>query len=161
LIFIGLLTSVIVDIDGLHIPGLEHHGLTHTPFFILIVSAIILLITRSKLLFELSLVNMMIHISLDTVATAIPIMWFYPLSTYGFALGMYLPMSIMFAIKISLFVIPVYYLIRKYKEEEINPIELYEYLKRKMGTVQTYAMISFFSGLTLYIWIVDYILELL
>ena len=159
-IFIGLLTSILVDIDGLHIPGLQHHGLTHTPFFILIISLIVLAFTGSKLFFKLSLFNMMVHIGLDTISTTIPIMWFYPFSTYGFAVGMYVPISVLFAVKISLFVIPIYYLIKKYKTEEINPLELYDYLKRKIGTVQTYAMLTFFSGLTIYIWIVDYIMEL-
>ena len=161
LIFVGLLTSILVDIDGLHIPGLQHHGLTHTPFFILAVSLIVFAVTRSELFFKLSLFNMFVHIGLDTISTTIPIMWFYPFSKVGFALGMYVPMSVLFAVKISIFVIPVYHLILKYKDDDINPIELYDYIKRKFGTIQTYAMITFFSGLTLYIWIVDYILELL
>ncbi len=160
-IIIGLLSSILVDIDGLHIPGIQHHGLTHTPFFILIISIIVLAVTGSKLFFKLFMFNMLVHIGLDTISTTIPIMWFYPLSTFGFAVGMYIPISLLFAIKISLFVIPVYYLIKQYKADEINPIELYEYLKRKIGTVQTYAMITFFSGLTIYIWIVDYVMELI
>ena len=158
-IIIGLVTAILVDIDGLHIPFLRHHGLTHTPFFILMVGVAVFAVTRSQLLFKLSVFNMLVHIGLDTVATTIPVMWFYPFSTFSFAVGGFVPLSILYTIKVTLLVVPVYYLLRKYYADEIDPTELYHYLTDKIGTVQTYAMISFLSGLTIYIWIFDYLLE--
>ena len=116
LIIYGLIMSILLDIDYLPIPGLTHHGFIHTPVFVIVLSLLILIITRSKIIFTISFSNLFFHLILDTIGTRDPIMWFYPLSDTGFALGTHVSLIVFIIIKIILFSIPFFYILYCYLE---------------------------------------------
>lgn len=161
LIVFGLISSVLLDIDGLPIPGISHHGFIHTPFFIGIVCLSFFVFTRSRLILKISFFNMLIHIFIDTIATTIPVMWSYPFSTYSFAVGEFVSIPLLYAIKLILLIIPAAYIFKKYLDKEQNPIDLFNYIKESIGEISTYSLIIGFSVLTIYIWITDYLLEVI
>ena len=161
LIIFGTFMSIILDIDYLPLPGLKHHGFIHTPIFVIILSLIFYLATRSKYILIISFVNMLFHLILDTLGTRAPVMWLWPLNESSFALGTEISLIALIIIKLILFLIPLGYIIYCYYKFEENPLDIIDYLKEKFGIKATYAFLIIFSLLIIYIGITEYLLKLI
>ena len=153
--------SIILDIDYLPLPGLRHHGFIHTPVFIIILSLLIYIATRSKYIFVIALVNMLFHLVLDTIGTRAPVMWLWPLNESSFALGTEVNLITLIIIKLILFLIPLGYIIYCYYKFEENPFDIINYMKDKFGTKATYTFLTIFIILIIYIGITEYVLKLI
>ena len=161
LISIGLLMSVLPDIDGLPIPGLEHHGPMHTPLFVLVLGAVLFLVSRSRLIFYIGTVNLLMHLVLDTVGTAAPVMWLYPLSTEGVAIGTAVGLPTLIAIKLVLLATPLAFIIHRYIQQDESPLDLMDYYVEALGRPATYALIALAGVLMVYIGISEYLLRII
>jgi hypothetical protein len=164
LIILGLISSIILDIDIVPLPGFRHHGFVHTPVFVIIVSLLIYIISRSDLKFLIVSSNMFLHLILDTVGTRAPVMWFYPITSSEYALGTVIPFYQLIIIKAFLFLLPLIYINHCWKKRGENPLDLIEYSKERLGTKTTYALLIMASvaiGIAIIIhYIIGYYLEL-
>ena len=161
LIIFGAFMSIILDIDYLPIPGLRHHGFIHTPLFVIILSIVLYLVTRSKYIFVISVTNLLFHLVLDTVGTRAPVMLLWPLNDGGFALGTQIPLINLIFIKLILFLIPLTYIIYCYFKFDENPLDLIKYFEDKIGKRSTYFLIVIFGILVIYIGITHYLSKLI
>jgi hypothetical protein len=156
LIVLGLAMSVLLDIDALPMPGLEHHGFMHTLLFVAVISIALLVITRSRVVFVICTVNLLMHLVLDTIGTAAPVMWLYPFASVGFAIGTEVSLSALIAIKATLLAIPLTLILyRNYTYDE-NPLEMVDYLIEHLGRRTTYVLITLSCMLIAYIGFTEY-----
>jgi hypothetical protein len=164
LIILGLISSTVLDIDILPLPGFRHHGFVHTPIFIIIMSLLIYIISRSDGKFLIVFSNMFFHLVLDTLGTRAPVMWFYPITNTDYALGMVIPLSQLILIKVILLLVPLLYIHHCWKKRGENPLDLIEYSKERYGSKTTYAVLiiaSIVIGIVIiYHYIFEYYLEL-
>jgi hypothetical protein len=168
LIILGLISSIILDLDYLPIPGFKHHGFIHTPFFIIIICVLIFIVlkyygeSRSKVIPIILVSNLFFHLFLDTIGTSAPVMWLYPFSEFRFALGNHISLIQLVMIKATLFSIPLLYIFYCWYKKGENPFDLIEYLKTKLGSKITYILLIIFWAIIIYIligYLIGYITE--
>lgn len=159
LIILGLIASIILDIDALPMPGLEHHGIIHTPVFVIIISLFVYAISKSEKIFIIVSSNLFLHLFLDTIGTRAPVMWFYPFSNAGYALGAAVPFWQLIIVKVFLFLIPLIYIHHCWRRRGENPLDLIEYSKERIGRTTTYILLIMSSIIIGIIIIIKYIIE--
>jgi hypothetical protein len=158
---LGLAMAVLPDLDGLPLPGLEHHGPLHTPLFALALALVVLVITRSRTVAIISLLNLMVHLVLDTVGTGSPVMWLYPASDAGIALGTEVSLGVLIAVKGVLFAVPLLYILKVYRDTGTSPLDLVRHVEGRIGGVQTYILLSLLGLFLVYIAITEYLVHVI
>lgn len=159
-IIFGIIASIFLDIDYL-LSNLKHHGFVHTPLFVIIVCVLVYLLSKSRIIFGITLGNLLFHLVLDTIGTAAPVMWLYPINESAFALGSEISLTALIIIKLTLFIIPLVYILYRYYKTGDNPFELIAYMKNKLGTKVTYILLIIFAVLIVYIGITEYLMKLI
>ncbi len=159
LIILGLIASVVLDIDALPIPGLEHRGFVHTPIFIMILSLSFYYISRSETKFLIVFLNLLFHLVLDTIGTNAHVMWFYPFTSTGYALGAVVPLYQLIIVKALLFLIPLIYIHHCWKRRGENPLDLIGYSKERISSISTYILLIISAIIIGIIIIFKYIIE--
>ncbi len=160
-IIFGIIMSAVLDLDAISFFGVKHHGIVHTPVFIIAICSIIFLCSFSKTLFIISIVNLFFHLILDTFGTSVPIMWFYPVSDFSYAIGEGLSLFHLIIIKIIWFTIPTIYLTYLYLNKKEDPFELIQYIEEKIGKSMTYILLTIIVMIITYILLTQYIMRLL
>lgn len=156
-IVLGLFMAILLDIDAF--PGFKHHGFIHTPLFVIILSSIIYLSCKSKIIFGICFINLFFHLILDTVGTKAPVMWFYPINDFGFAIGTEISLVWLAVIKLILFFVPVSYIWYCYKKNSENPFGLIKFVREKLGRRNTCVLILIFLVLLVYFGMTEYVLK--
>jgi hypothetical protein len=89
------------------------------------------------------------------------VMWFWPFSIQGYALGTEISLTTFALIKLWLFSIPMFYLFYLYLSEKEGPYELIDYMKERFGDILTYVTLGVFAMLIIYFGLIGYIIKIL
>jgi len=156
-ILLGMFMAMVPDLDAFMPFFTGHHGFMHTPLFLVSLTLVIFFSARmlkyaeeSRTIAVVCLVNVIVHLLLDTVGTAADVMWYYPVDNIGFALGDIVSLAVLIIIKIILVMIPISYILYRYRKYRENPLDLERFLEEKLGKRTTYALIVIFTIMTLY-----------
>ena len=139
-LLLGLLFSFVLDIDILPIPGLTHRGFMHTVPIVLIISALVLIISRSLTLFYICIINLFCHLVIDSISLG-SVMWLYPLTSQGYSIDPFVSFGVIILINILLLVIPWLYIYYRYKKNDENPLDILYYVENKISKRVTYTII--------------------
>ncbi len=163
-IILGSFMAIFMDVDGAPFTWLPHRGFIHTPLFLLLFCSGVFGYLRCKgfsnyeLVAKICAVTFLSHLILDTIGSSWEVMWLYPFTTTGIALGNHIPSYAMITLKLILFLIPCGIVYREYKQEGKSPLDIYEYLKKEIGTNLTHLLLVLFvfGVATYYLWPVFY-----
>lgn len=134
LVLLGIFMGVVLDLDSLVIlPGFEHRGFIHTPFFALILLIVVLIASRNIETTIVCGMNLLVHLILDTVGTIAKIMWFYPASEMAVSVGSLVPIWAIAIIKVVLFLMPVAWIAYKWRKKGQSPKDLLDYVQDRWG----------------------------